>query len=103
MEDSIKQRVIQIIRQYKLSVTAFSKQIDIAQPTLNRQITGENAMSLATVESLLKHFPDISAEWLLRGKGEMMVSAQPQQDNPPIRNIGELMVDDEGYLKLKMK
>ena len=34
-------------------------------------------MSSKVIEGVLSVFPDVSAEWLLRGKGEMLISEQP--------------------------
>ncbi|WP_455765946.1 XRE family transcriptional regulator [Phocaeicola plebeius] len=39
-------------------------------------------MSLTTVYTVLSCYPEISAEWLLRGKGEMLLtSEQPTASN----------------------
>ena len=54
-----------------MSVTGISKAINIPQATLYKQIAGESAMTLKTLSVLLDYFEDVSAEWLLRGKGEM--------------------------------
>lgn len=49
-----------------MSITALSKLISVPQPTLNRQISGESAMTLDILYSILNYFTDISAEWLLQ-------------------------------------
>lgn len=47
--------------------TAFSKLIGIHQVTLNNYILGKRKLSLEVIEAVLNTFPDVSAEWLLRG------------------------------------
>lgn len=42
------------------------------QVTCNRQIRGDQAVSLGLIEGFLKEFDEISAEWLLRGKGNQV-------------------------------
>lgn len=42
------------------------------QVTCNRQIRGDQAVSLGLIEGFLKEFDEISAEWLLRGKGNQI-------------------------------
>lgn len=42
------------------------------QVTCNRQIRGDQAVSLGLIEGFLKEFSEISAEWLLRGKGNQV-------------------------------
>ena len=48
--------------------TAFSKLIGIHQVTLNNYILGKRKLSLEVIEAVLNTFPDVSAEWLLRGE-----------------------------------
>ena len=55
-----------------VSVLKLSKEIGIPQTTLNSQVNGRSTMSVDTFEAIANHFPDISAEWLLRGEGEML-------------------------------
>ena len=47
--------------------TSFAKAIGIEQVTLSRQLNGQRGVSLDVIESVLGTFPDVSAEWLLRG------------------------------------
>lgn len=42
------------------------------QVTCNRQIRGDQEVSLGLIEGFLKEFDEISAEWLLRGKGNQV-------------------------------
>ena len=66
----------------------FALQTGIKQQTLNNYTTGKRGISLDAVISILSAYPDVSAEWLLRGKGEMILS-----DNlPPI--IGDESEND---------
>ena len=99
MESSVLQRVKEIMDVYNISVTALSKKINVAQTTLNRQIQGEGVISLTTICLILDYFKDISAEWLLRGEGEMIkgVNCMPKSFNARIE------IDDDGNLKIKIK
>ena len=91
-----------IADKFELSITALSKRIGIAQQTLNRQIVGENAMSLTTVEAILSCFPEISAEWLLRGDGSMFKNENAIKSNESFSEKEfVVIVDENGFLKLK--
>lgn len=57
-----------------ISINALAKRINIAQATLNPQLRGDRALSSHIVELILTEFPDVSAEWLMRGKGTMYTS-----------------------------
>lgn len=52
MENTIIQRIREILDKYELSVTSLAKKLCMSQPTLNRQLTGENSLSLETVSNL---------------------------------------------------
>lgn len=70
-EKVVKQRVAEVFKECKISVNALAKAIGISQTTLNDQINGSSKISAATLLSLADFRPDVSAEWLLRGTGEM--------------------------------
>lgn len=55
------------------NVTAFSKMIGVNQKTLSQQMNKECNVSLAVLLPILSSFPDMSAEWLFRGKGPMYI------------------------------
>lgn len=76
MEVAIYQRIMLILDNKKVSVNALSKLVEMSQTTLNTQLKGERALSANVVSKVLSVFPDVSAEWLMRGKGEMLISEQ---------------------------
>ena len=88
MEKSVTERFKHIIEVKASSTTSFSSEIGISQSTLSSQLSSKTGIQLPVITATLKRFPDISAEWLLRGKGEMILS-----DNlPPI--IGDESEND---------
>lgn len=95
MEVTIYQRVKCILEDKSLSVNALSKQINVAQATLNPQLRGDRTLAANIVEKVLEAFPDVSAEWLMRGVGTMyhkdgvddspyMVAETPHHDEPKV-------------------
>ena len=80
MKDSMLERLKDVILAKSSSILDFSNKIGVPQTTLNNQIKSPRGVSVSVILLTLHTFPDISAEWLLRGKGEMILS-----DNlPPI-------------------
>ena len=53
------------------SVREFAELIGVKQVTLNQQLAGDRKLSLDIISSILNSFENISAEWLLRGVGDM--------------------------------
>lgn len=95
MEATIYQRVKLILGDKSISVNALSKQINVAQATLNPQLRGDRTLAANIVEKILTAFPDVSAEWLMRGIGTMysnqdaddssyMVAETPHHEEPKI-------------------
>lgn len=73
MEVTIFQRIKLILEDKQVSVNSLSKLVDVAQTTLNTQLRGERALSANVVAKVLIAFPDVSAEWLMRGVGAMYI------------------------------
>lgn len=71
MEVTIYQRITLILEDKQLSVNALSKLVEMSQTTLNTQLKGERALSANVVAKVLSVFPDVSAEWVVRGVGTM--------------------------------
>ncbi|MCR8918360.1 XRE family transcriptional regulator [Bacteroides sp. ET225] len=53
-------------------------------------MNGIRELSLTTINAILSTFPDISAEWLLRGKGEMLI-AEEQPSEAGNERLGKLI------------
>lgn len=98
MESTILQRIRMVLSNKSISVNALSKQINIAQATLNPQLRGDRALSAHIVELILNEFPDVSAEWLMRGKGSMYSSYSIPDEEPmmvaePLAHVDPVVPD----------
>ena len=74
MENSVTERFREIIRIKTGNPTSFSGEIGISQSTLSCQLNSKNGIQVNVIAATLERYSDISAEWLLRGKGEMLIS-----------------------------
>lgn len=79
METTVNERIAQIISQcgYK-SKRSFAEKIGVAQTSLNDILRGAEP-KYSTLYKILEAEPLISAEWLLRGKGEMLIASSPNE------------------------
>ena len=75
----IQERVKAIIAYSGLKDSALAKKIGIQQMTLWRQINGERKVSLETILAISEVFPEIDANWLLRGNGTMLSDNSAQE------------------------
>lgn len=67
MEVTVCQRIKAYIDDNHISLNALSKTLNMNQSTVLRQVKGEQTLSSTLVENFLKAYPDVSAEWLMRG------------------------------------
>lgn len=79
MKEPVRERINATLNENKLSVAAFSKEVGIGQTTLNRQLNGDARVSVDTIKAFLHRFKDVSAEWLLRGVGDMCCGVPDEQ------------------------
>ena len=97
MESIVALRIKSVLESKQISIAAFAKMIGMQQVTCNRQIRGDQAVSLGLIEGFLKEFSEISAEWLLRGKGNQVVeepSFLVAEPKPEYREVKNDLLDD---------
>ena len=69
----IVQRIKNLISDKGHNVNSFAREIGISQRTLNNYVLLGRLPSYETIHALLHRFTDVSAEWLMRGEGEMYI------------------------------
>ena len=69
----IRKRLKDILLHYNETLNSISSD-NAMQTRLTRQVNGGSSITYETILRFLETFPDVSAEWLLRGKGEMLIS-----------------------------
>ena len=71
MTDSVKDRIMHIIAHYNLSVKKFAEMLGMPQTTVNGYVTGVREPKMDFAIAVINHFENISAEWFMRGQGDM--------------------------------
>ena len=72
MENIIVQRVIEFLNKKKISKKDLAEILGVPNSTLTSKLNGARGLDIDTLLAIVTHFEDLSAEWLLRGKGEML-------------------------------
>lgn len=104
MESTINQRIKEIIKNSGKTINSYAVLIGISQPTLKACVDGDNNPRFDTLQKILKGDPMISAEWLMRGVGEMLLTEnQPQHKANLHKFDAEVEIGEDGYLKIKIK
>ena len=65
------QRIKQLVKIKEGTNNRFAVAVGISPRTAEKMFSGKQKISLEFIEAILRAFPDVSAEWLLRGRGEM--------------------------------
>ena len=74
METGILSRIRQIIEYYSLSERQFAITIGIGQPALNTMFRrNQDDVKLTTIVKIINAFPEVNIDWLVMGRGEMIV------------------------------
>ena len=69
MHDIVTQRLNQFLVEKNITYKELSGMILMSETSLCRKLTGSRSLDLHTLISIVACWPDVSSEWLLRGKG----------------------------------
>ena len=61
-----------MIEYYGLKPYSFEQKILVSEGTIRKFLAGEIGMKVDTLAKISANFPDVSIDWLLLGKGEML-------------------------------
>lgn len=71
----MKDRINIILEHYKLSSAQFAETIGVQRSSISHIISGRNKPSYDFLVKIIEQFNDLSPEWLLTGKGNMLKTA----------------------------
>ena len=98
-------RIKKIIHYKKLSSSAFADQIGVPRSTISHILSGRNNPSLEFIQKVLDTFPELRIEWLVRGEGNMVKSANTlfsdQDFDEPL--LDELLFESKEKMKGETK
>ena len=69
---TIVDRLKLLLQYFGMSENKFATEIGMKSQTLNTYTSGKRGVSYEVVDKILAKFPSISAEWLMRGIGNML-------------------------------
>lgn len=78
----MKDRLESILRHYKINSSKLAEMIDVQRSGISHILSGRNNPSYDFLVRILNTFPDINANWLLTGKGNMI----DNDDEPSLFN-----------------
>ena len=74
--DAVRNRINDVLMEKGLTENSVAAGVSAVQSRLNSQLSHGGKITLDTILRILDACPDVSAEWLLRGTGEMYKSTK---------------------------
>ena len=79
-------RLKQFLAAENISQSQFADEIGVARASVSHILSGRNKPGFEFIENMLSHYPALSSEWLIMGKGKMYkeatlgpISSEPAQ------------------------
>lgn len=67
----MKDRILALLKDKQISATKLADMIDVQRSSISHILSGRNKPSFDFIEKILIAYPDLNAQWLITGKGEM--------------------------------
>lgn len=99
----IRERISEFIITQSLSVRAFANICGIHQATLDKQLKGLRDVSLDTVMKIASAYPNVSAEWLLRGEGPTSRTDITNQSDDRLAKLMATIGEMQSIIEEKMQ
>lgn len=69
----MKERLKQLIDYYGISTNLFSQKIGVSEGTIRKILTQNTTIRSDTLEKISQNFTEINMDWLITGRGEMLL------------------------------
>lgn len=101
-KNDVLARLVEFKNSTGLSLNAFSASIGMGHTTIFSQVNRQRALSLDTILNTIETYSGLSAEWLLRGVGQMQI-AEPASTETIADSRIEALVDTIALLQETIK
>ena len=103
-ETSVNEKIREINSYYKLSDRQFSIKIGVTQSVIGSMFQKNTEPSSKVIRLTLNAFTDISADWLLRNKGPMLISdIKPYPNIERMERLVDTIATLQGTINEQMK
>ena len=96
---TIMSKIISRIQEFAenqgISIRELERKSRVTNGVFSKAIRFGNEISTDKVENLLQAYPSISAEWLLRGEGEMLLSSTDSANDIHVKYLERKVSDQE--------
>lgn len=93
-------RIAQFIEEINISHASFDANVGLSRGYIHKAITNKINLGSHIIEKIFSQYPNLSAEWVISGKGEMFKSATNMVAEPSIGSIYGINYFEEGIIKI---
>ncbi len=100
----MRNRILKILDNEKLSATKFADIIGVQRSSISHIISGRNKPSFDFISKTINKFPYINAEWLINGKGSMYkedIKDEESRSEEPELFLKDEKLKEESYKQKK--
>ena len=92
----MKEQIQEILKRENITSSQFADKIGVQRSSVSHVISGRNKPGFEFIRRVIESFPDINADWLLTGMGEMYRQIRPSKQlfNDDRDNEGESISGD---------
>jgi transcriptional regulator with XRE-family HTH domain len=83
----MKERLLQFLNTNNLTATHLADKIGVQRSSVSHVLSGRNKPSYDFIHKILTKYDDLSADWLISGKGEMFLSKDKEHNM--VQNVSE--------------
>ena len=76
----VLERLKEFIDSQGITIASFEKVVGLSNSSFRKALQSGNGIGSDKLENILKVYPDLSSEWLLRGEGHMLRSEAAPSD-----------------------
>ena len=95
----MNRRLLQFLQAQNITQAQFADTLSVARGSVSHILSGRNKPGYEFLESLALHYPTLSMDWILTGKGTMFKGAAVEENDPAL--FSEALFSQGQPLKIK--
>lgn len=84
-------RIKAVLKYSNMTETQFAKRLGVTQSSLNRVMRGATEINYRLINAILTEFKEVSAEWLMRGNGVMLIDDSNEAEMKRLNNLVDVI------------
>lgn len=76
----MQERILLLMKSFGMNPTEFADEIGVQRSSISHILSGRNNPSLDLVTKILNRFPEIDSNWLVLGKGSLVVKSEEKSE-----------------------